>query len=120
VAETLFELRVERLFAEAPSLADAEAFAGRTLERISRGWLARRAVIGSMGVLGGLIGGFEVVSTGALGQFSGLVAQAPGWLAHAASLSPAVLPLDLRAVAAAVVLALVGVAYGLARPMRGF
>src|SRR5580658_2864734 len=78
VAETLFELRVERLFAEAPSLADAEAFAERTLERISRGWLARRAVIGSMGVLGGLIGGFEVVSTGALGQFGGLVAQAPG------------------------------------------
>jgi hypothetical protein len=56
VAEADFERRLERLFAEAPSFADAQAFAQRIESRLDRGWAARRWMIGVAGVAGGLIG----------------------------------------------------------------
>src|ERR1700728_2467574 len=75
VAETSFEFRLERMFAEAPSMADAELFALRVLERLDRGWTARRLVIGAMGVLGGVIGAYEIVGSGAIGQLTALAAR---------------------------------------------
>jgi hypothetical protein len=56
VADIDFERRLERLFAEAPSFADAQAFALRVESRLDRGWAARRWMIGVAGVAGGLIG----------------------------------------------------------------
>src|ERR1700742_1821876 len=55
MVEQDFERRLERLFAEAPVLADADAFARRLERRLDRGWTARRALIGVGGVAGGVI-----------------------------------------------------------------
>jgi hypothetical protein len=51
-----FDLELERAFAEAPPLADRDAFAGRVVDRIERGWRMRRIVIGAAGVAGGVFG----------------------------------------------------------------
>ena len=56
MAELDFERRLERLFADAPAFADDEAFAGRIARRLDRTWTTRRVLIGSAGVIGGVIG----------------------------------------------------------------
>jgi hypothetical protein len=94
MSEADFERRLERLFAEAPALADAQAFAERLERRLDRGWRTRRWLIGSAGVAGGLIGAsqlllsgvFQRVETaGASGRvlISGLAESAPSqWLSQ--------------------------------------
>jgi hypothetical protein len=64
MAEPDFERRLERLFAEAPSFGDDEAFADRISRRLDRGWTARRWLIGAAGVTGGLIGASQMVVSG--------------------------------------------------------
>lgn len=61
MAETDFERRLERLFAEAPELPDCAAFANKVERRLSRGWQTRRWLIGAAGVVGGLIGASQLV-----------------------------------------------------------
>ncbi|MFN3585090.1 hypothetical protein [Phenylobacterium sp.] len=61
MAETDFERRLERLFAEAPELPDCVAFANGVERRLSRGWQARRWLIGAAGVVGGVIGASQLV-----------------------------------------------------------
>jgi hypothetical protein len=60
MAELDFERRLERLFAEAPELPDARAFAERIERRLDRGWTARRWLIGAAGLAGGLIGASQL------------------------------------------------------------
>src|SRR5580704_8318976 len=64
MAERNFEVELGRMFAEAPALPDANLFALRVDERLNRGWTVRRLVIGGMGVVGGLIGGAQVLGGG--------------------------------------------------------
>jgi hypothetical protein len=124
VAESDFEFRLERMFAETPSAPDAEFFALRVLERLDRGWAARRVVIGSMGALGGLIGAYQMLGTGAAGQLAGLIAQTNDFLARhvAASVSSALAPggiyVDVQAIWLAGALAVVAAGLGLARLVR--
>jgi hypothetical protein len=61
MAEPDFERRLERLFAEAPALADDEVFADRVERRLHRGWTARRWLIGVAGAAGGVIGASQLV-----------------------------------------------------------
>jgi hypothetical protein len=61
MAEVEFERRLERLFAEAPELPDASAFASRIERRLATGWTARRWLIGAAGVAGGLIGASQLL-----------------------------------------------------------
>ncbi|HEY8571168.1 hypothetical protein [Phenylobacterium sp.] len=61
MAEVDFERRLERLFAEAPELPDARAFAERIERRLDRGWNVRRWLIGAAGVVGGLIGASQLM-----------------------------------------------------------
>ena len=61
MAEIDFERRLERLFAGAPELADAQGFAQRVERRLDRGWTARRWLLGAAGVAGGLIGASQLV-----------------------------------------------------------
>jgi hypothetical protein len=61
MVELDFERRLERLFAEAPELADAGAFAERVERRLDAGWTARRWLIGAAGVLGGAIGAYQLM-----------------------------------------------------------
>jgi hypothetical protein len=61
MAEIDFERRLERLFDEAPGTADADAFARRVEQRLDRGWILRRWLIGSAGVAGGLIAASQLL-----------------------------------------------------------
>ena len=61
MAEIEFERRLERLFAEAPDLADAGAFADRVERRLDAGWTARRWLIGAAGVVGGVVGASQLM-----------------------------------------------------------
>jgi hypothetical protein len=124
VPEQSFEFRLERMFAEPPALPDADYFALRVLERLDRGWTARPFVIGVMGVLGGLIGGFEILGTGALGQLGAAVGRSNDYLAQhvtgafAGALAPAGLYVDPQAIWLAGALAIVAAGFGLARLVR--
>ena len=61
MVEHEFERRLERLFAEAPELPDAGAFAARVERRLDAGWTARRWLIGAAGVVGGVIGASQLM-----------------------------------------------------------
>jgi hypothetical protein len=61
MVEAEFERRLERLFAGAPELPDADGFAERVERRLDRGWTARRWLIGSAGVFGGIIGASQLI-----------------------------------------------------------
>lgn len=117
MAETSFEYRLERMFADTPTLADAELFAARVLERLDRGWMLRTLVIGSMGVLGGLVGVFEILQTGALGQLSAMSARASSLITQSQS-SLGGLPVDFHEFIGIGVLAVVAAAFGVARFTR--
>jgi hypothetical protein len=124
VADNSFEFRLERMFAEAPALPDADFFVLKVLERLDRGWAARRLLIGVMGVVGGLIGGFEILSTGAVAQVAALAARSNDFLSqHVTSalstqLAPLGLYLDPRIIWYAVALAVVAAGLGVARLVR--
>lgn len=63
MAELDFERRLERLFAEPPAYADDEAFAARIERRMDRSWTARRLLIGSAGIIGGVIGASQMFAS---------------------------------------------------------
>jgi len=51
-----FERRLERLFGEASFFADAEVFAQGIEQRLDRGWNIRSVLIGTAGLMGGVVG----------------------------------------------------------------
>jgi membrane-associated protease RseP (regulator of RpoE activity) len=55
MADLDFEMRLGRLFAEAPALVDGDQFAKRVEDRLERSWTLRRVLIGAAGLGGGLI-----------------------------------------------------------------
>ncbi len=119
-----FEYDLERMFAETPARPDADIFAARVLERLDRGWTARRLLIGSMGVLGGLIGAYQVLGAGALTELQAAAARSNDYftqhLSHdvAGALAPSGFVLDTQAIWMAAALALVAAGFGLARLVR--
>jgi hypothetical protein len=124
VADTSFEFALERMFAETPARPDADIFAARVLERLDRGWTARRLLIGSMGVLGGLIGAYQVLGAGALTELQAAATRSNGYFAQHIShdvvgaIAPASFVLDGQAIWMAAALALVAAGFGLARLVR--
>ena len=68
MAEIDFERRLERLFAEIPDFADAQAFADRIERRLNSGWTARRWLIGAAGLTGGVIGASQLVLSNLMQQ----------------------------------------------------
>src|ERR1700722_12434491 len=75
MAELEFEARLDRLFAQAPNFPDAAIFALKVDHRLERGWTVRRTLIGGLGLIGGLFGVAQVVSSGVLGRAEMLSAQ---------------------------------------------
>lgn len=63
-----FDRRLERLFADAPQMSDADSFASGLERRLDRGWAARRLVIGVFGVVGGVIGASQLIVSNLLGR----------------------------------------------------
>jgi hypothetical protein len=67
-----FEARLDRMFADAPALGDSDLFALRVGDKLDRGWTLRGAVIGALGVAGGMVGVFQLVSTGMVARAQAL------------------------------------------------
>src|SRR5665213_3077861 len=68
MAEASFEGRLERMFAEAPAMRDADLFTLQVVDRLDRGWTARRLLIGIMGAVGGVIGSAQILGSGVIGH----------------------------------------------------
>jgi hypothetical protein len=64
MAELEFEAKLDRMFAQAPHFPDAAIFALKVDHRLERGWTLRRTLIGGLGLVGGMFGVAQVVSSG--------------------------------------------------------
>jgi hypothetical protein len=118
-----FEFAVERMFAETPARPDADIFAARVLERLDRGWTARRMLIGGMGALGGLVGAYQILGADALQQLQLAASKSDDVMQHlshdvAGAIAPTGLPLGEQTLWMAAALALVAAGLGLARLVR--
>ena len=124
MAETSFEFTLERMFAETPARPDADIFAARVLEKLDRGWTARRMLIGSMGALGGLVGAYQVLGAGALQQLQSAASRSNDYVAQhishdvANAFAPAGFALDGQAIWMAAALALIAAGFAVARLVR--
>ena len=74
MADRTFEMTLERLFAEEPPFPDGDLFVARVTERINRGWTFRQFLIGSLGLLGGLIGGTQILASGLVSRLNMITA----------------------------------------------
>jgi len=77
-----FHMDIERRFANAVSMPDAEFFSLRMADRLDRGWGFRQVLIGGLGLIGGLIGGAELLGSGLIGRATALRAQAEALIAR--------------------------------------
>ncbi len=75
MAERIFESDLEAWFADAPPLPDSRLFAARVTRRLDRAWTLRRVVIGGLGLIGGVIGGAQMLSSGLFGGLARVQAQ---------------------------------------------
>ena len=121
--DTSFEFALERMFAEPPARPDADFFAARVLERLDRGWTARRVLIGSMGALGGLVGAYQILGAGALTELQAAAMRSNDYVTRhithdVAGALPPGFTLDGQALWMAAALALVAAGLGLARLVR--
>jgi hypothetical protein len=122
MAEASFEFALERLFADAPAMRDADLFAAEVMSRLDRGWTARRVLIGGMGAVGGVIGAAQVIGTDAFGRLHDVGAHATAVLNQAivqalpAGAGP--VGVDLQMVVMVGALAIVAAGFGLARLVR--
>ena len=82
MAERHFEADLESMFADTPVLPDAARFADRVTGRLERDWTFRRFVIGGLGLLGGLIGGAQVLDSGLLSRLTSVESHS-GVVTHA-------------------------------------
>lgn len=71
MAEPDFEAQLGRMFAEAPSFADAALFNAEVAAKLDRGWAMRRVFIGLAGAGAGLFATFQLLTT----RFSSEVAE---------------------------------------------
>ncbi|HXQ09633.1 MAG TPA: hypothetical protein VN805_01415 [Caulobacteraceae bacterium] len=126
MAERNFGGELGRMFAEAPALADADLFALRVDERLSRGWTVRRLVIGGMGVAGGVIGGVQVLGGGLVERLGGAATDAGGQLTGkladlvADNLMPQSFPLNAEVIWLAATVVAAVVAFAVTRVVREF
>jgi len=124
MAETSFEFRLERMFAEAPAAPDADLFAAIVMSRLDRGWTARRALIGGMGLVGGVIGVTQLVGSDAFAHLQTAAGRANDILTQElASAMPPGLPLgdlalEVQVIWMAGALAIVAAGFGIARLFR--
>ncbi len=66
-----FEVRLGRLFAEAPQYPDSPLFALQIESRLGRGWALRRVLIAAAGVTGGLIAVGQMIGSGLAARIDG-------------------------------------------------
>jgi len=124
MAELVFERELERMFAEAPAFPDADYFASRVEQRMDRGWTARRMLIGGLGIVGGVIGGAQLLGSGLISKMGTLPADS-GRLVTAGlkdvlpeGVSAAALPLGGEALWMSAALAVVAIGPAITRAIR--
>jgi hypothetical protein len=71
-----FDLQLQRLFAQAPTMPDTAEFALRLQRRLDRRWAVRRALITLAGVSGAMIALWQVMSAHLIAQ-ADIASQAP-------------------------------------------
>ena len=124
MADQEFEMALDRMFAEAPTFADADLFALKVEERLDRGWTFRRLFIGGVGLIGGLIGGGQLLGSGMIGQVDAFSKATSHMLNHTfAQMMPAGAPAGGLGVTAEAIwmsgaLALVAVGFAVTRLVR--
>jgi hypothetical protein len=72
MADKSFEADLERRFADTPAFPDADLFAARVGVVLERGWGVRRLLIGGLGLVGGLIGGIQILRLDVLERIGSL------------------------------------------------
>ena len=124
MAEASFEGRLERMFAETPAMRDADLFTLQVVDKLDRGWTARRLLIGVMGAAGGVIGSAQILGSGVIGHIQALSAQSNAYLLQHVSqaipqgLLPAGVALNGQVIWMAAALAVGAAGLGLARGIR--
>jgi hypothetical protein len=89
MADRTFEMELDRQFAQAPILPDAELFALGVTRKLERDWTFRRLVIGGLGLAGGVIGAGQFFGSGLMERFNLLAAQSNAMLKTGAAGLPA-------------------------------
>ena len=126
MAERNFEAELGRMFAEAPTMPDADLFALRVDDRLRRGWTVRRWLIGGMGVAGGVVGGAQLLGGGLLARLGGAATDAGGQITGKVAdlvtnnLLPQTFPVNAEFIWLAATLAAAGVAFAITRVLREF
>jgi hypothetical protein len=124
MADQTFDALLDQLFGETPAFGDADRFARRVVERLDRGWTARRLLIGGLGLLGGVIGGAQVLGSGLIGRIGDLTARSDRAISSSlagmlpAGLTPRDMPLNGEILWMAAALAIVAVGFAITRAIR--
>jgi hypothetical protein len=120
VPDNSFEFALERMYAEAPRRPDTDLFTARVLERLDRGWTARRLLIGAMGALGGLIGAGQLLGADTARELAVLDAQSSNVFAqYAPHVFTGLLgPGGAQTILTVAALAVVAAGFGVARLVR--
>ena len=123
MADLDFEMQLDRLFGEPPAFADSEDFARRVETRLNRGWSLRSLAIGAAGVLGGVIGVGQLISSNLIGRAEAVSSSSGhalgdglGSLMRAGS-NLSALPIGGEALWMAAALAILALAFGITRAM---
>jgi hypothetical protein len=80
MADVEFERRLLQMFDQPPAFADADRFALGVEARLDRGWNFRRLVIGAFGLVGGVIGALQMMSSGLAPQLGTASTEAVGMM----------------------------------------
>jgi len=81
MADRTFETQLDRMFADQVAFADGDLFVLRVTQRLERGWTLRQVLIGGLGIVGGLIGGAQVLGSGFLGRLSAVTTKSDHFVA---------------------------------------
>ena len=84
MADLDFETRLERMFAQPPTFADADVFARRVESRLDRSWTMRRWAIGVAGLVGGVVATGQVVGSNLSERMQGFGAETMADLTNSA------------------------------------
>ncbi|MEO8812702.1 MAG: hypothetical protein ABI376_07305 [Caulobacteraceae bacterium] len=128
MADRTFEMELDRMFGEAPAMADADVFTSRVLGRLDRGWNLRQLLIGGLGLAGGVIGGAQIVGSDVIGRLTALGAHSDRLVSarldqlHVAGILPdgvlEALPVNGEALVMSAALAVLAVGFAVVRAVR--
>jgi hypothetical protein len=126
MADLNFERELLRMFAEAAPLGDADLFALKVDDTLQRGWTLRRVLIGGLGVVGGVVGGAQLLGGGLVERLGVATSQSgrvlTGQLIDLVqdSVMPQSFPLNTGVFWMAGTLAVLAIGFAVTRVMREF